>query len=44
MQRHSVRGLFGAGIATLLAVEPVATHAVLRYQVAPVEEVFAEGA
>lgn len=35
---------FGAGIATLLAVEPVATHAVLRYQVAPVEEVFAEGA
>lgn len=33
----------GAGVATLLAVEPVAAHAVMRYQVAPVEEVFAEG-
>lgn len=33
----------GAGVATLLAVEPVAAHAMLRYQVAPVEEVFAEG-
>lgn len=35
---------FGAGVATLLAVEPVAAHSMLRYQVAPVEEVFAEGA
>lgn len=35
---------FGAGVATLLAVEPVAAHPMLRYQVAPLEEVFAEGA
>lgn len=34
---------FGAGVATLFAVEPVTAHAVLRSQIAPVEEVFAEG-
>lgn len=33
----------GAGVAALLTVEPVAAHAVLRNQIAPVEEVFAEG-
>lgn len=33
----------GACAATLLAVEPVAAHAVLRDQIAPVEEIFAEG-
>lgn len=33
----------GAGVAALLAVEPVTAHAMLRYQVAPVEEVSAEG-
>lgn len=33
----------GAGVAALLAVEPVTAHAMVRYQVAPVEEVLAEG-
>lgn len=31
----------GAGAAALFAVEPVAAHTMLRYQVTPVEEVFA---
>lgn len=33
----------GTGVAALLAVEPVAAHAMLWHQVAPVEEVSAEG-